>query len=352
MTAGSLINRRKYLSGAAALAFLFSWQDNHAQADAVELIGINLSAADFDTASLPGKHGTDYLYPPESYFEHYGDMGITLVRLPFRWERIQHSLDSDLDAQEVQLILSTLDNAHKHGVKVLLDMHNYYRYHGKLIASPEVPIEQFARTWTRIASEVSGHPALYGYGLMNEPHDTNGKWPQAALAAARAIRSVDREHWILVAGDSWSSAERWPKVNLQLIDDAFMRDPDNKLIYEGHVYFDSNASGTYKDKNEEFDPMIGVRRVEPFVKWLKDNGLRGFIGEYGVPYWSESAMTAMDNLVGYLNENCMPSTYWAGGPWWGDYPLALDVDGGKHRPQLKILKAHLAHDECTEIGPS
>src|SRR5690606_18099224 len=149
----------------------------------ISLVGVNLSGAGFGSSVLPGKHGTNYIYPAESYYQKYAGQGLNLVRLPFLWERIQPALDSELNAAELARLVQSLDFAHKYGVKVILDLHNYYRYYGKLIGSPEVPITSFADVWRRIAQQVGEHPAVSGYGLMNEPYGTNGLWPEAALAA-------------------------------------------------------------------------------------------------------------------------------------------------------------------------
>lgn len=316
------------------------------------LVGVNLSGAGFGPSVVPGTHGTNYTYPAESYYKKYADLGMPLVRLPFLWERIQPKLGTPLNTVELARLKQSLDFAQKHNVKVILDLHNYYRYFGKLIGSNEVPISSFAAVWKQIVQEVVSHPAVEGYGLMNEPHSTNGLWPQAALAAAQAIRTVDSKRWIYVAGDRWSSAFHWPYYNTQLITNPWMRDPKNNLVYEAHMYVDKDFSGNYFDKTEQFDPMIGVNRVKPFVEWLKQNKLRGYIGEHGVPDFSPSAIVATDNLMTYLRQNCIPSTYWAAGPWWGEYALSLDVTSGKHRPQLPVLQKHAktAHS-CTSIGP-
>ena len=316
------------------------------------LVGVNLSGAGFGPSVVPGKHGTNYTYPAESYYKKYADLGMPLVRLPFLWERIQPKLGTALNTEELGRLKQSLDFAQKHNVKVILDLHNYYRYYGKLIGSNEVPISSFSAVWKQIAQQVVNHPAVEGYGLMNEPYSTNGLWPQAALAAAQAIRTVDAKRWIYVAGDRWSSAFHWPHYNAQLISNPWMRDPKNNLVFEAHMYIDKDFSGNYFDQNEKFDPMIGVNRVKPFVDWLKQNKLRGYIGEHGVPDFSPSAMVATDNLMTYLRQNCIPSTYWAAGPWWGEYSMSLDVSSGKYRPQLPILQKHAktAHS-CTSIGP-
>ncbi|NHC11193.1 glycoside hydrolase family 5 protein [Stutzerimonas degradans] len=316
------------------------------------LVGVNLSGAGFGPSVVPGVHGTNYTYPAESYYKKYADLGMKLVRLPFLWERIQPKLNTPLNATELARLKQSLDFAHKHGVKVILDLHNYYRYFGKLIGSTEVPISSFAGVWKQIVQEVVSHPAVEGYGLMNEPYSTNGLWPQAALAAAKAIRTLDSQRWIYVAGDRWSSAYHWPHYNTQLINDPWMRDRKNNLVFEAHMYVDKDFSGNYFDKAEVFDPMIGVNRVKPFVEWLKSNNLRGYIGEHGVPDFSPSAIVATDNLLAYLRQNCIPSTYWAAGPWWGEYALSLDVTSGKARPQLPVLQKHAkASNSCSSIGP-
>lgn len=326
--------------------------DKPAPSNPINLIGINLAGAEFSAGdSLPGKYTIHYIYPGEADFKRYASLNIKLVRLPFRWERIQPKLNTDLNGAELSRLMATLDHAKKHNMQVILDMHNYYRYYDKLIATNEVPISAFAESWKRIAQKVVNHPAVYGYGLMNEPHATNGKWPAAALAAAQAIRTVDAKRWIYVAGDRWSSAFHWPSHNIQLINDPWMRDAKNNLVYEAHLYLDADYSGKYKDAKATYDPMEGVKRAKPFVEWLSKYNLRGFIGEHGAPDFSPSAIVATDNLLKYLNQNCIPSTYWAGGPWWGEYALALDVKSGKSRPQLPVLLKHTANKSCGSIGP-
>lgn len=319
----------------------------------IDLVGVNFGSGVFDPGTVPGVYNKGYTYADESYYKRHSELGFKLVRLGFLWERIQPKLGTDLNAAELGRIKLSLDHAQKHGIKVILDMHNYYRYYGKVINSPEVPRAQFAETWRKIAVELSKHPALYGYGLMNEPYNTgNNMWPQTAQAAGQAIRKIDPTKWIMIAGDRYSSAFHWQKYNTQLINDPWMRDPKNNLVYEAHQYLDFDYSGTYTKRAETFHPMLGVERVKPWVEWLKKNKLRGYLGEHGIPDFSPSAVVATDNLLAYLNENCIPSTYWAAGPRWGENIMSLDVRSGKHRPQLAPLQKHAkAKKICSTIGP-
>ena len=323
-----------------------------APANPINLVGINLAGAEFGAdVALPGVYLKQYIYPGEADFKRYAERNLKLVRLPFRWERIQPRLNGELNRAELGRLLATLDHARKYGMQVILDMHNYSRYYGKMIGSGDVPVSAFADTWRRIAQQVANHPAVYGYGLMNEPHTTNGKWPEAALAAAKSIRSIDAQHWVIIAGDRWSSAFHWPSYNTRLVSDPWMRDAKNNLMFEAHLYFDKDYSGYYTNRNEVYDPMIGVVRAKPFVEWLSKYRLRGFIGEHGAPDYSPSAVAATDNLLRYLGQHCIPSTYWAAGPWWNDYALSLDVKNGKPRPQLPVLLKHAANKSCGAVGP-
>lgn len=335
---------------AAALAGSAPWaaaRDEGGSAG-IDLIGVNLSGAGFAPHVVPGKHGTNYFYPEKRHFKYYADKGIRLIRFPFIWERVQHNLGEDLDGEQLRLLKRTLDFAMQHGQKVILDMHNYGRYQGHLIGSSDVPYAAYAQVWQKLAKRFGGHPALLGYDIMNEPHGTVGLWPGAAQAAVDAIREVDQQALIFVEGERWSSAYHWPLVNANFL----VKDPVERIVYEAHLYFDEDFSGKYlPGKSRNIDPMLGVERARPFVEWLQKHGQKGFLGEYGIPDDLPEASVAMDNLLAYLNDNCIPSAYWAGGPGWGQYRLAIEPRDGQDRPQMAILQKHLAND-CAAFGPS
>jgi len=320
-----------------------AWADTPSRG--IDLIGINLSGANFAPHVTPGKLGTNYFYPEKKHFAYYASKNIRLIRFPFLWERLQHDLDEGLNFDQVRLLRKTLDYAARHGQRVILDMHNYGRYKDQLIGSPKVPYAAYASVWRQIAETFKGHPGLFGYDIMNEPHSTRGLWPGAAQAAVDAIREVDMKTPIIVEGDRWASSFHWRRVN----EDLLLKDPADNLIYSAHIYFDKDHSGRYANE-EVVDPMLGVERVRPFVEWLKEHGQRGFLGEYGVPAESESMLIAMDNMLAYLGEHCIPSAYWAGGPGWGEYVLAVEPLDGQDRPQMRIMEKHLSN-ECSAIGP-
>ena len=111
----------------------------------------------------------------------------------------------------------------------------------------------------------------------------------------------------------------------------FLINDPTDLIYEAHLYFDDDFSGKYMAQtSRNIDPMIGVERARPFIEWLQKHGQKGFLGEYGIPDDLPEAAQAMDNLLAYLNDNCVPSAYWAGGP--AGAPTSCDRAAQRQRP--------------------
>ncbi len=319
-------------------------------ASPVDLIGLNVAGAEFTAKELPGKHNHHYFFPESGYFRQWQERGVRMVRFPLKWERLQPVLFGELDAEYAALIDRTLEDAARHDMQVILDIHNYARYRGQLIGTPAVPIAAYADLMGRVAARWHGERALWGYDLMNEPHSGADRyWPATAQAGIDAIRRHDFRRPLLIEGYSWSSSERWPRYNDVLLG---LRDPADNLIFSAHTYIDPDASGHYADPPaSDFDPMIGVKRVQPFVDWLVRHNKRGHIGEFGVPDDDPRWLEAMDNLLAYLQAHCIPMTYWAAGRSWGGYRLAVEPRDGQDRPQWQVLRKYVGAGQCSEIGP-
>ena len=64
------------------------------------LIGVNLAGAEFGW-NVPGVFGVDYTYPTHAEVDYYAAKGMSVIRLPFLWERIQRTELGPLDAAEL-----------------------------------------------------------------------------------------------------------------------------------------------------------------------------------------------------------------------------------------------------------
>ena len=65
------------------------------------LLGVNLAGAEFASQKNPGTYGVDYIYPSHSEIDYYANAGMSVIRLPFLWERLQTSAYGPLDASQL-----------------------------------------------------------------------------------------------------------------------------------------------------------------------------------------------------------------------------------------------------------
>ena len=337
------------------LMILYSFSSTIAQ----EPFGVNLAGAEFGE-NFPGVFGTDYPYPTAEELDYYNSKGLKLIRLPFAWERIQHGLNANLDTDELNRLKDFVQLVTDRNMQVILDLHNYGRRFNadgvdEIIGSANLQIAHVKDVWTKLATEFKDETNIWGYGIMNEPHDmlASTPWFDIAQAIINGIRTVDMSTKIIVGGDSWSSAERWPEESDNLKN---LVDPSDNMIFEAHVYFDNDASGTYRMNydDEGAYPNLGIDRVKPFVDWLAENNFKGYIGEYGIPDNDARWLVVLDNFLAHLQSKGINGTYWAGGPWWGTDFMAIDpvdADGesdpvnGTERPQMGIVEKYLETNE-------
>ncbi len=308
--------------------------------------GVNLAGAEFGDV-FPGVYDTDYTYPSNSVLDYYSGKGLKLIRLPIKWERIQPTMNTALNATELNRITAVVDYAKTKGMQVIVDMHNYCRrsINGteKIIGANGLPTANIKDCWTRLATALKTKTNIFAYDIMNEPHDMPqaNSWFTIAQQIITGIRTTDLTTTIIVSGDDWSSGERWLQSSDNL---KGLVDASNKLIFQAHIYFDADASGTYAGTydQEAAYPNVGVDRATPFITWLNTNGLKGFVGEYGIPGDDARWNVALTNLLSYLTSNCVNGTYWAGGEWWDTYNLSIEPLNGVDKPQMATVKSFLS----------
>ncbi len=306
-----------------------------------QMYGVNLAGAEFGS-NFPGTSGTDYFWPTNSDFDYFSGKGLKLIRLPFKWERIQPTMNAALNTAELNRLIAAIDYAQTKGMYVVVDMHNYGRrninWTDYVIGSNTVPVANVKDCWTRLATALKNKSNIYGYGIMNEPHDMlqSAPWSTIAQEIINGIRSSDLTTNIIVGGDSWSSGLNWLTYSNNLKN---LIDVSNKLIFEAHVYFDGDASGYYDQSydGEGAYANVGVDRVTPFVNWLEANNLKGYVGEYGIPANDSRWNTVLSNFLTYIQAHCVNGTAWAAGGWWGNYALSLQPANSVDKPQMATL---------------
>lgn len=135
--------------------------------------GVNLAGAEFGSST--GIYGRDYTYPDANELDYYKAKGFLLIRLPVKWERMQPVLGGTLDSAELNRLIKFVDIANEKGIYIIPDIHNYGRRGinrlGYAIGTPEVSVNNIKQFWSEMADALKAKENIWGYGLMNEPHD-------------------------------------------------------------------------------------------------------------------------------------------------------------------------------------
>jgi endoglucanase len=330
----------------------------------VQYAGVNLAGADFGN-NVPGTYNTDYTWPTNGEVAYYQSRGMNFIRLPFRWERIQHTNGGTLYAPDFNMMNSLVSYATSHGMYVDLDPHNYMRYYpnprtGEQTAtnglvgtqSPiySVSFADFSNFWYQVAAIYKTNNHVF-FGLNNEPANMQETQLVTALnTAIQGIRNAGASNLIFVPGNRWTGAWTWSNSDSYgaANSNAMLNivDPGSNFVYEVHQYLDSNGSGN-NDGIVSVD--IGWERLTNFTAWARSYHVAAFLGEFGVPGNTLGATpnggTALTNMLSYIGTNSdvwLGWSYWAGGPWWGSnptFPIEPSNPGDPtDQPTMTIIK--------------
>jgi cell division septation protein DedD len=232
--------------------------------------GVNVNGGEFGAPSWSvntstfsnnnrGTYNSNYHYDGQGTFNYLASRGVKVVRLPFRWERIQPTLSGALDAAELQRLNDAINRAKAAGLQVIPTAFNYggYMLHDgtqgvrRTIGSAYLTNSHFSDLWRRLSASWASNTAVVGYGLMNEPSSmtpasglTAAKtWEKASQSALNAIRNRGDRKLVLVPGYNWSGAQRWSSTHPT----SWIVDSANNFRYEAHHYWDRDNSGQYKN---------------------------------------------------------------------------------------------------------
>lgn len=244
-----------------------------------------------------------------------GAAGFTLLRLPIQWSNLEPTQGS-YDADYLQHVEDVLAWAEEHGVLVLVDWHqdvfgpafgfdgapewatrtdglvftpvegnwfnNYFDPAVKaafahLWNDPDLRQAQ-VDTWTYLADQLAGSPALLGYDLFNEPFWTSGDFESDELPAMyrrviSGIRTVDQRSWLWIE-PTVLVGENIPTA-LPAIHDP--RSGPDRIGYAPHAYSTSVEDGG------DFDTSSGwVQTYESTITgYPRSHRLPVIVGEWG-----------------------------------------------------------------------
>lgn len=341
----------------------------------VPMLGVNLSSA--SGGAVPGVFGSNYMYPRMEDLYYFKAKGVRLIRLPFRAARVVEDITNPtvLDTQDTEAIKALVAEAERLGMWVFLDAHDYAERTTNgtqdLLSTGEYTIERFARMWGAIAKEFAGFKNIWGYDLQNEPKVSAPVLVQAYQAAIDEIRKVDTKAQIIVEGTNWASAYEWiygdrqdkvyPEYSTEVAWSykqnspwllAGLTDPENRIVFQAHGYFDSDNSGTYKKGYQEVDYR---KRFLPFLEWCRTNNATALIGEFGVPYTEHETgdaryMEVLDGALQLFREYGVNATYWCAGAMYEGNSLTCQPDKSplygnyaKEKSTMRVLEKYFTN---------
>ncbi|KAJ1549254.1 hypothetical protein HK405_007077 [Cladochytrium tenue] len=309
----------------------------------VTYAGVNEAGLEFGmtisgptSGTVPGTLGSTYYAPDATAVQHTVTRFANVFRLPFMWERLQTSLYADFDSGYLATLQSAVSTITATGASVILDPHNYARYNGNVVSGADL-----ADLWTRLAT-LYGNNSQVIFGLMNEPHGIDtATWFSVAQQSANAIRSAGASNLILVPGNCYTGAHSWVSGSCDTGSAngvAGLSFSDTNYAYEMHQYFDSDFSGTSTTCTQDGAGVLGDA-----TSWLRSNGKKGFLGEFGVAD-NSACLTALEAALSHLDSNndvWLGYTYWAAGSGWGSYMYSVEsTSDSTDNDMFNILANH------------
>lgn len=285
--------------------------------------GVNESGAEFGDGKWPGVLGTDYTWPSPSSIDYFVGKGMNSFRVPFMLERMSpNGVAGSFDSTYLSGLKTIVNYITGKGAYAIIEPHNYLRYKGTVFSSTS----DFKSFWTKLATEFKSNANVV-FDIINEP---NGVDASVAFnfnqAAVDGIRSTGASQLILVEGTSWTGAHSWTTSgNSNYF--AKIQDPLNNWAVEMHQYLDSDSSGTSATC---VSATIGAERVAAATQWCKANNVKCFLGELGAGS-NDVCIAAVKNTLCALQQAggvWIGVTWWAAGPWWGDYFTSIEPPSG------------------------
>ena len=302
----------------------------------VQLLGVNLSGAEYGNP-VTGVLNYDYIYPTTNEIDYFASLGLNVIRIPVSWQRLQPVQFGALDKTQLAYLDKLIAYAATKGVKVDIDVHNYGMAFGGDVGSATTPDASLANFWSQMAVHYHNSPNVI-FGLMNEPHDQSATaWATAAQDSVNSIRAAGATQEILASGSDWDTASSWVSSgNAAAV--GRITDQDNNLVFEVHQYFNQGSTGT---STSVLSPTIGPDSLASITQWAVENSKKLFLGEFGAGNDSAS-LTALGNTLSYINGHSnvwQGGTYWAAGPWMGNYMFSAEPKNGVEAPQTALLAA-------------
>ena len=223
-----------------------------------------------------------------------------------------------------------LESCRRNGLQVVVDVHSPPggRHDNKDVAMFYEPEYQhhWIELWEKMARRYRGHPAVWGYDLINEPVATAPPNPElggpleAQTRAARAIRAIDPAVPIFIEAAEWDAPSGFR--DLEPV-------PVSNLVYQVHMY--APGEFTHQGVHEAWKPVAYPGRIAG-ARWDRERIRRElapvrefqlaynthiFVGEFSAIRWAPGAEDYLRDCIETFEEYGWDWTYHAFREWDG-----------------------------------
>jgi len=239
-----------------------------------------------------------------------------------------------------------LEAALKYRFKVVIDLHSppggRYEDRSMRMFYEQKYNDHFVEIWEKLASRYKGHPAVWGYDLVNEP--VEGKPAPEGMdshatqtRAAKAIRKIDPKTAIIVESLEWDAprayAEMTPFDVPNVVYQVHMYEP-GQFTHQG---VHNNPTGVvYPGKigSVEYDKEALRKVLKPVRDFQLAYNVQIYVGEFSAARWAPGSAKYLSDCIDIFEDYGWDWSYHAFREWDG-WSVEHGSDPQDHKPTVE-----------------
>jgi len=218
---------------------------------------------------------------------------------------------------------AVLDVCAKLDIAVIIDLHQtagYLYMDGasdmRLWSSPALQ-DRLVGFWQAIAFHCAARGnEVYGYDLLNEPHDDDGSWLPLARRIVAAIRQYDSRHAIVLEATEWGNPGGYSALEP-------ISDPNT--VYSFHFYYPYEVAHQGVGTNprgrvypsSSWSPAYLRAQMQEAIDFGNRWGVHVLAGEFGVSYYADPQTRAayLGDCMRLFEDSGLDYCYWCCREW-------------------------------------
>lgn len=230
----------------------------------------------------------DYSHHDESTYKELSELGFNSVRFYINYGLFE-SDDNPYHYKSTgfKWLDKNIRWAKKYGIGIIINMHypqGKYQSNGEGLElwTNKSYQNRLAALWKSIARRYANEPAVWGYGLINEPvvpmrdtrKQTYGQYNKLMNRIAAGIRSVSPYQAVFVEGICAVIKANGERVyDYFSVEDCFAKIDDKNIVYEFHSYNPFH----FTHQNTDWAGTAGIEMTYPSAEVVSEEVINGWV---------------------------------------------------------------------------